>query len=210
MANVERYVLEEDEELQFHVQIPEKQSITIELTHGTAEVFGFELQKEQQYRFQDGAKFSIFTFHGCTINVQGPCIPIKSKDHPMIMYLQVHATLEKLRKLADESSKQPEEKEWTGGPTVMIVGPTDVGKSTLCRLLLNYAVRMGRRPVFVDLDVGQGSISLPGKLSTKCREINVVADDEKLIPRKKISSNQISSFTFQFFNCTKNCHVNVN
>lgn len=37
----------------------------------------------------------------------------------------------------------------------MIVGPGDVGKSTLCQLMLNYAVRMGRRPVFVDLDVGQ-------------------------------------------------------
>ena len=36
-----------------------------------------------------------------------------------------------------------------------MVGPVDVGKSTLCQLLLNYAVRMGRRPVFVDLDVGQ-------------------------------------------------------
>ena len=38
---------------------------------------------------------------------------------------------------------------------VMVVGPVDVGKSTFCQLLLNYAVRMGRRPVFVDLDVGQ-------------------------------------------------------
>lgn len=37
------------------------------------------------------------------------------------------------------------------------MGPVDVGKSTLCQLLLNYAVRMGRRPVFVDLDVGQAS-----------------------------------------------------
>ena len=37
----------------------------------------------------------------------------------------------------------------------MICGPTDVGKSTLCRLLLNYAVRMGRRPIYVDLDLGQ-------------------------------------------------------
>lgn len=36
----------------------------------------------------------------------------------------------------------------------MIVGPGDVGKSTLCQMM-NYAVRMGRRPVFVDLDVGQ-------------------------------------------------------
>ena len=38
---------------------------------------------------------------------------------------------------------------------VMVAGPVDVGKSTLCKLLSNYAVRLGRRPVFVDLDVGQ-------------------------------------------------------
>lgn len=37
------------------------------------------------------------------------------------------------------------------GPSVLVVGPTDVGKSTLCRILINYAVRLGHRPVFVDL-----------------------------------------------------------
>ena len=31
----------------------------------------------------------------------------------------------------------------------------DVGKSTLCRILLNYAVRLGRRPIYCDIDVGQ-------------------------------------------------------
>ena len=158
----ERYVLEEDEELQFNIQTSEKECIIVELTHGTAEIFGFELQKEHKYKFYNGAKFSIFTFHGCTLNIQGSYTPLKSKDHPMIMYLQTHAGLEKLRKMADESSKLPED-QWTSGPITMVVGPTDVGKSTLCRLLLNYGVRMGRRPVFVDLDVGQGSISLPGK-----------------------------------------------
>lgn len=40
----------------------------------------------------------------------------------------------------------------------MIVGPMDVGKSTLCRILLNYAVRQGRRPIYVELDVGQVSL----------------------------------------------------
>jgi polyribonucleotide 5'-hydroxyl-kinase len=38
---------------------------------------------------------------------------------------------------------------------VMIVGPGDVGKSTLCKLLANYAARLGRAPILVDLDVGQ-------------------------------------------------------
>jgi polyribonucleotide 5'-hydroxyl-kinase len=46
----------------------------------------------------------------------------------------------------------------------MIVGPTDVGKSTLCQILVNYGVRMGRKPVYVELDVGQGSISVPGTI----------------------------------------------
>lgn len=50
------------------------------------------------------------------------------------------------------------------GPITMVVGPTDVGKSTVCRILLNYAVRMGRTPVFVDLDVGQGQVSVPGSV----------------------------------------------
>ena len=36
-----------------------------------------------------------------------------------------------------------------------MVGPKDVGKSTLCRLLVNFASRLGRAPILVDLDVGQ-------------------------------------------------------
>lgn len=56
-----------------------------------------------------------------------------------------------------------EEKD-TQGPISMVVGPTDVGKTTICRLLLNYAVRLGRRPVYVDLDVGQGLIGIPGTI----------------------------------------------
>lgn len=41
----------------------------------------------------------------------------------------------------------------------MVVGPADVGKSTVCRLLLSYAVRVGRRPTLVELDVGQSGVS---------------------------------------------------
>merc|ERR1719273_2053463 len=46
----------------------------------------------------------------------------------------------------------------------MLVGPTDVGKSTVSKLLLNYAVRLGRKPLFVELDVGQGCVSIPGTI----------------------------------------------
>ncbi|XP_026135225.1 polyribonucleotide 5'-hydroxyl-kinase Clp1-like [Carassius auratus] len=54
--------------------------------------------------------------------------------------------------------------------SVMVVGPTDVGKSTVCRVLLNYAVRLGRRPTLVELDVGQSSVSVPGTMSALCIE----------------------------------------
>lgn len=72
----------------------------------------------------------------------------------MIVYANIHAVLEQMRQKAEQKG--------TKGPTVMLVGPSDVGKSTLCKLLLNYAVRQGRRPMFVELDVGQGQISIPG------------------------------------------------
>ena len=39
-----------------------------------------------------------------------------------------------------------------------------MGKSTVSKILLNYAVRLGRKPIFVELDVGQGAISVPGTI----------------------------------------------
>lgn len=47
----------------------------------------------------------------------------------------------------------------------MIVGPTDSGKSSLSRILLSYAVRVGRTPLALDLDVGQGEVSVPGTIA---------------------------------------------
>ncbi|KAF6017759.1 CLP1 [Bugula neritina] len=74
----------------------------------------------------------------------------------MITYMNVHAALEQLRDQAAEKSIR--------GPRVMIAGPVDVGKSTLSRILVNYAARLERIPIFVDLDVGQGEISIPGSM----------------------------------------------
>ena len=34
----------------------------------------------------------------------------------------------------------------------------------MSKILLNYAVRLGRKPIFVELDVGQGAISVPGTI----------------------------------------------
>ncbi len=56
----------------------------------------------------------------------------------------------------------------------MITGLPDVGKSTLCRMLVNWAARLGRTPILVDLDVGQNQISIPGTIGRIKFENNFV------------------------------------
>lgn len=118
---------------------------------------GTELVKGKPYEFMTGAKVAIFTYHGCILLVKGKTDVIYvAKETPMVQYLNCHSALEQLRINAENNNTQ--------GPISLIVGPTDVGKSTLTRIFLSYAVRLSRRPIFVDLDVGQGNISVPGTI----------------------------------------------
>ena len=57
-----------------------------------------------------------------------------AKSTPMLTYVNVHAALEQLR---NQAANDPAGR----GPRVLIAGPKDVGKSTLSRILVNYAVR---------------------------------------------------------------------
>ncbi|XP_045112240.1 protein CLP1 homolog [Portunus trituberculatus] len=155
------FKLEQDCELRFEVE-SKKETVDLKLISGKAEMFGTELAPDKPYTFYPGAKVAVYTWHGCTLkltgNTEGTYI---AKETPMVMYLNTHACLERLRKHADEGLNRGEKNR---GPVTMVVGPGAVGKSTLCRILLNYGVRMGRRPIFVDLDVGQGAISIPGTI----------------------------------------------
>ena len=74
-------------------------------------------------------------------------------------YVNVHAVLEERRKAARAAGPSRD------GPRVLVAGPVDVGKSTVSRILCNYAVRSGWAPVLVDLDLGQGGVTCPGTLA---------------------------------------------
>eukprot|EP00891_Asterochloris_glomerata_P007429 jgi/Astpho2/7429/e_gw1.00114.56.1_t len=136
----------------------------LQLKVGNAEVFGTELPLGEQLALQ-GQKIAIFTWGGCTVQLSTPEATLEtaidvvydSDDTPMSFYLNVHDTLENRRKEANDEGKGH-------GPRTIVVGPTDVGKSSLCRLLLNWAVRSGWGPTMVDLDIGQGSITAPGSV----------------------------------------------
>lgn len=153
---IQEFKLEIDQELRFEVE-SKTAKVYVSLRSGQAEVFGTEIVKGKLYEFTAGAKVAVFTWFGCTLEIRGQTDVIYvAKETPMVIYSNCHAALENMRIEA--------EKENTKGPVTMVVGPCDVGKSTLCRILLNYAVREGRRPIFVDLDVGQGSIGVPGSI----------------------------------------------
>lgn len=159
---VQEFKLEQDNEFRFEVESKEK--VTLELKSGLAEVFGTELVKGKKYIFSGGSKIAVFTWQGCLLELRGKTeAAYVARETPMIIYLNTHAGLEQLRKKAELDEKKR-------GPIAMVVGPTDVGKSTLCKILLNYGVRMGRRPIYVDLDVGQGQLSIPGTIGAMAIE----------------------------------------
>ncbi|KAK2158978.1 hypothetical protein LSH36_161g16015 [Paralvinella palmiformis] len=155
------FKLETNTELRFEVDA--NGTIKLEMITGKAEIFGSELVEGKKYVFTSGSKVAVFTWHGCTLTLVGKSeVAYIAKETPMVMYLNVHVALEQMRQKAEEDD--------TRGPRVMVVGPTDVGKSTLCKLLVNFAARLGRSPVLIELDVGQNEIAVPGTVAALCIE----------------------------------------
>ena len=119
----------------------------MQILSGTAEIFGTELALNHIYTFQ-GIKAAIFTWHGCQIEVTGSCEEYTAEETPMTQYANTHFALEKLR---DEAKQNRQD-----GPRVLIVGPTDSGKTSLVKLLTAYAIRMGRQPMVINTDSKEG------------------------------------------------------
>ncbi|KAJ3331046.1 hypothetical protein HDU76_004213 [Blyttiomyces sp. JEL0837] len=88
----------------------------------------------------------------------------------MQSYLNVHLALEAMR---DDSAKNG-----AHGPKVMIVGPADVGKSALSKILLNYAIKCERKPVFMDIDTNEGSVTMPGSMTASVFSRNIDVEEE--------------------------------
>ncbi|CAO3569151.1 unnamed protein product [Mortierella alpina] len=149
------WILDEENELRIEIDFEVK--VKLRLVTGTAEVFGTELGQNVDYEFS-GRKIAVFTWHGCKLQIQGTCsVEYIANETPMISYLNTHLALEQRRVLATQNNGK--------GPRVLIVGPNDVGKTSLSKMLLSYALRQSRQPIYVDLDCSEGSITMPGCLT---------------------------------------------
>ena len=51
------------------------------------------------------------------------------------------------------------------GPALMITGASLSGKSTLAKILTNYSIKLGCKPIYVDLDLNSCELTPPGTIS---------------------------------------------
>eukprot|EP00048_Salpingoeca_helianthica_P020993 m.9773 g.9773 ORF g.9773 m.9773 type:complete len:419 (-) comp5472_c0_seq1:22-1278(-) len=156
MAEAQIFTLDKCCELRLEVEA--NADTYLKLKSGKAEIFGTEISVDQTVKCA-GRKCAVFTWHGCVIHVVGPVeLVYVWKETPMPLYLNLHVTLENARREADKN-------EHASGPTVMIMGPPNSGKSTLSHVLLNYAAKLGRKPLYVDMDLAEGETTLPGTMA---------------------------------------------
>ncbi|EEC72748.1 hypothetical protein OsI_06378 [Oryza sativa Indica Group] len=151
---------------ELRVEVPPDAPVRVRLVAGTAEVFGTELPPEGWVPVPPRSKIAIFTWHGATVELDGVSESEYTSDEtPMVVYVNTHAILDARRARARAAAAQGALPESSQGPRVIIVGPSDSGKSTLCKMLLSWAAKQGWKPTYVDLDIGQGSITIPGCIS---------------------------------------------
>ncbi|KAK9842588.1 hypothetical protein WJX81_007645 [Elliptochloris bilobata] len=156
------YKLPQGHELR--IEVKEDKELLVTAKQGQAEVFGTELSLGEQLTLR-GQKLAVFTWHGVVLELTADAecledvtdVVYEADETPMVEYLNASNVVEQRRRAAREAGGQ--------GPRTIVVGPTDVGKSSLCKLLLNYAVRYGFAPTAVDLDIGQGGIAAPGSIA---------------------------------------------
>ncbi|XP_019161172.1 PREDICTED: protein CLP1 homolog isoform X1 [Ipomoea nil] len=160
-----------DKECELRIEVSPDTPLRLRVLNGTAEIFGTELPPQIWLTFPPRLKFAVFTWYGATIEMDGPTETEYTADEtPMISYVNVHAVLDARRHRAKASASDSDTYQ---GPRVIVVGPTDCGKSTLSRMLLSWAAKLGWKPTFVDLDIGQGSITLPGCIAATPIELPI-------------------------------------
>ncbi|KAJ7286129.1 hypothetical protein C8J57DRAFT_1286803 [Mycena rebaudengoi] len=162
-----------DPETEYRFELDPGTSLAVKLIRGHAEVFGAELAANKPYLFGSECKAAIFTWRGCTIEVTGqPSTEYVSEETPMAAYANLHIAFEQmrvraLRDLRGSPVPEYERETRTDPPRVLILGPENSGKTTVCKILINYAVRAGQgwSPLLVNADPSEGGWAAPGALS---------------------------------------------
>lgn len=157
---------------EWRFEIAYTESVEVKLISGSAELFGTELAPQHTYSFR-GMKGAIYTHEGASISSLGVLqSDYNAQETPMTSYVNLHFALDSLRTQAGTSS--------AGGPRVLVLGPPNAGKTSLCKLLSAYALRNGSNNLMaVNLNPKGGMYTLPGTLSAAALSgtLDVEAED---------------------------------
>ncbi|KAF9227794.1 hypothetical protein BS17DRAFT_774335 [Gyrodon lividus] len=162
-----------DAETEYRFELDPGTSLAIKLVRGHAEVFGAELAEGKSYLFGSECKAAVFTWQGCTLEVTGrPSTEYVSEETPMTVYANLHMAFEQmrvraLRVLHGSPASDHDQNTNAEPPRVLILGPENSGKTTICKIMSNYAVRVGQNwsPLLVNVNPSEGAWTVPGTIS---------------------------------------------
>ncbi|KAG6832055.1 Cleavage polyadenylation factor subunit clp1 [Tricholoma furcatifolium] len=160
-------------ESEYRFELDPGSSLAIKLVRGNAEIFGSELAEGKQYLFGSECKAAVFTWRGSEKHVTGqPSTEYVSNETPMVAYANLHIAFEQMRVRAfrvlhGSPPRGDDPSAITDPPRVLILGPENSGKTTLSKILVNYAVRAGQdwTPLLVNVDPSEGGWAAPGAIS---------------------------------------------
>ena len=124
------------------------------VTRGEAEWNGTQIELNKQYPLAKNAWITLYSLQPTEIQVLGDTNAYEGKKTVIDTYYQTHLEFNKAR----EEAKKVDDK----APVILVTGPIRSGKGTLSLHLLNYAVRDGYAPLFVDLDLSSNLLTMPG------------------------------------------------
>ncbi|KAG5645598.1 Cleavage polyadenylation factor subunit clp1 [Asterophora parasitica] len=165
-------------ESEYRFELDPGTSLAIKLVRGHAEVFGAELAEGKQYLFGSECKAAVYTWRGSRPDASDkhvtghPSTEYVSDETPMAAYANLHIAFEQMRVRAlrtlHGSPAHDDDPAANAEPLrVLVVGPENSGKTTVCKILVNYAVRAGQgwSPLLVNVDPTEGAWAAPGALS---------------------------------------------
>ncbi|KAH7910636.1 Pre-mRNA cleavage complex II protein Clp1-domain-containing protein [Hygrophoropsis aurantiaca] len=162
-----------DAETEYRFELDPGASLAIKLVHGQAEVFGAELAEGKSYLFGSECKAAIFTWQGCTLQITGHAsTEYVSDETPMAAYANLHIAFEQMRvralRVAHGSPNSDDDPNANAEPPrVLVLGPDNSGKTTICKILINYTVRAGQNwsPILINVDPSEGGWAVPGAIA---------------------------------------------